>query len=136
VTVPIVVVLAAAKTSTGAPWVICAASVSEPPKDGTIFTPGCACSKFVANVVKVACNDDAANTTTVPDRLAGAGAAELAGALLAGALLGAVFFDELQPARLDATTTVVTRAVVTRDAWRFIDSPRSGKGRRLTDVRD
>src|ERR1019366_5433507 len=85
VTVPIVVVLAAAKTSTGAPCVIWAASVSEPPYDGTIFTPGCACSKFVANVVNVAFSDEAANTTTVPDRAAEAGAA------------AEILFDELHP---------------------------------------
>ena len=66
-TVPIVVVLAAAKTSTGAPWVIWAASVSDPPYDGTTFTPGFACSKFFASVVNAAFSDEAANTTTVPD---------------------------------------------------------------------
>ena len=36
----------------------------------------------------------------------------------------AAFFDELQPARPSATTTAVT---TTADAWRFIDSPRSGR---------
>jgi hypothetical protein len=102
----------------------------------------------------VAFSDDAANTTTVPEMLgvATAAGAELAGALLDGALLegallegalleragaaddgaDAAFFDELQPARPSATTTAVTR---TADAWRFIDSPRSGWGRRLTGVR-
>jgi hypothetical protein len=118
-------------------------------------------------VVKVAFNDDAANTTTVPDRLAEAGAGDTGAevvdaagaaddtaddaaaldaaadvaAVLAAATTGelaaddvdaAVFFDELQPARASATTTVVTR---TAGAWRFIDSPRSGRGRRLIGVR-
>ena len=66
VTVAIVAALAAAKTSTGEPATICAANVSEPPNDGTIFTPGCAVSKLSANEVKVFFSDAAAKTTTVP----------------------------------------------------------------------
>jgi hypothetical protein len=93
--------------------------------------------------VNVAISDDAANTTTVPEMLgvATAAGAELAGAELTGAALlegaddgvdaaddgaDAAFFEELQPARPSATTTVVTR---TADAWRFIDSP-ANRGRR------
>jgi hypothetical protein len=116
----------------------------------------------VANVVKVAISEDAENTTTVPEMLGvpTAAGAELAGALLDGACAAddvaalaaavdaagvvtgaadegedAAFFEELHPARPSATTTVVTRTVVTRDAWRFIDSPKRVWGRRLLGVR-
>jgi hypothetical protein len=112
----------------------------------------------VAKVVKVAFNDEAAKTTTVPEMLgvSTAAGAELAGALLgapAGALLeaaagaedvlvlgaaaaedgdDAAFFEELHPARPSATTTVVT---TTAAAVRFMNSPRRVKGRRLIGVR-
>jgi hypothetical protein len=118
----------------------------------------------VANVVNVAISDEAANTTTVPDTLGVAiAAAELAGAALLGAAgaaddvvaLGAdtdegaaaaevaaaddgddeAFLEELHPARPSATTTVVTMTVVTMDAFRFMNSPRRVKGRRLIGVR-
>jgi hypothetical protein len=111
--------------------------------------------------VNVAISDEAANTTTVPDKLAEAAAALLAGAGAAlldvpaatddGAALGladagaetagvgaaddvagAAFFEELHAVRPKATTTVVTR---TADAWRFIDSPKCAWGRRLLGVR-
>jgi hypothetical protein len=109
--------------------------------------------------VNVAISDEAAKTTTVPERLAEAGAADDAGAALLdapaatddGAALGladdgaaaadvaaaddgddAAFVEELHPARPNATTTVVTTTV---DAWRFIDSPRRVRGRQLFGVR-
>jgi hypothetical protein len=106
--------------------------------------------------VNVAISDDAANTTTVPEMLGAIGPAELAGAALlegAGAAddvpaLGvaddtsavadvedadaAAFFDELHPARPSATTTAVTMPA---DAFRFMNSPRRVKGRRLIGVR-
>jgi hypothetical protein len=63
----------------------------------------------VAKVVNVAFSDEAANTTTVPDRASEAGAAAEA------------FFEELHAEGPSATTTAVTR---TADGWRFIDSPK------------
>ena len=66
VTVAIVLVLAAAKTSTGAPPVIWAASASEPAKLRVTLVPGWAASNWVASVVKVSLSEEAAETTTVP----------------------------------------------------------------------
>jgi hypothetical protein len=117
----------------------------------------------VAKLVKVAISEDAAKTTTVPEMLgvSTAAGAELAGALLeaaAGAedvpVLGATadadvagvevaagaaddgddaaFFEELHPARPRATMTVLT---TTAAAFRFMNSPRRVKGRRLIGVR-
>jgi hypothetical protein len=101
---------------------------------------------LVINVVKVACRDDAANTTTLPDNAALelAAGAELAGADVVAAGVEAaadvtaaevaagpddveaVFFDELHALRLKATATV---AITTADG-RFIDSP-ANRGRRV-----
>ena len=63
-----VLLLAAANTSTGAPCLICAASESEPPKLNTTRTPGRAVSNFLASSVNVGFSDAAAKTTMSPVR--------------------------------------------------------------------
>jgi hypothetical protein len=159
-----VVVLAAAKTSTGAPCAIWAARVSEPPNDGTTFTPGWSCWKFAARVVNVAARDDAANTTTVPEMLGAIGPAELAGAALldaAGAaedvsggaddaaVLGAAAAADVPELAGDdgadaaffeelhpaRPSATTTVVTMTADACRFMNSPKRVKGRRLFGVR-
>src|SRR5215207_1369795 len=63
-----VVWLAEANTSAGAPWLICWASADEAPKLGVTVTPGWAPSNCLASVVNDSCSDAAAKTVTVPVR--------------------------------------------------------------------
>src|SRR5215467_7889000 len=62
-----VLVLAAANTSAGAPPVMLAASVSLPPKLKTTFVPGCCVWNSLPSAWNVSVSDAAANTVTVPD---------------------------------------------------------------------
>ena len=68
--------LADAKTSAGAPWLICWASADEAPKFGVTVTPGWAASNCFVRVVNDSCSEAAANTLTVPVRAAVEVAAE------------------------------------------------------------
>jgi hypothetical protein len=56
-----------AKTSTGAPLVICSASAELAPNESLIVVPGWADSNCLASVVKAPVNDDAASTVTDPE---------------------------------------------------------------------
>src|SRR4051812_48492621 len=60
------VVLADAKTSAGAPWLICWASPELGPKLNTTLPRGCAASNFLPSVVTASVSDDAADTLRVP----------------------------------------------------------------------
>ena len=59
--------LAEAKTSAGAPWLICWANAEDAPKFGVTVTPGCAASNC-SSVVNDSCSEAAAKTFTVPVR--------------------------------------------------------------------
>ena len=59
--------LAAAKTSAGAPLVMLAARVSLPPKLKVTFVPGWAVSNSLPSVVKLSLSEAAAKTATSPD---------------------------------------------------------------------
>jgi hypothetical protein len=69
VTIFIVIGLAAANTSAGAPPVMLAARESLPPKLKVTFVPGCSFSNSLPSSVNVSFSEAAANTVTVPDRL-------------------------------------------------------------------
>src|SRR5690349_12241996 len=58
---------AEAKTSAGAPSLICLASAELPAKLKVTFVPGCAASKSLPSWVNVPVSDAAANTVMVPD---------------------------------------------------------------------
>jgi hypothetical protein len=64
-TVSIVVVLADAKMSTGAPAMICSASALLPPKLKVTVTPGCDSSKTRPSAVNVPVSDEAAEIVSV-----------------------------------------------------------------------
>ena len=59
-------VSAEAKTSAGAPWVICVTRSAEPAKLRVTSVPGLAASNFPAMSVKAVLSDAAAKTVTVP----------------------------------------------------------------------
>lgn len=67
VTIFIVLGLAEANTSAGAPPVMLAARESLPPKLKVTFVPGWAFSNSLPRVVKLSLSEAAANTVTVPD---------------------------------------------------------------------
>src|SRR5262245_5395979 len=64
-----VVVEAAANTSTGAPCTICAASVSLPPYENLMVVPGCAVWNICPSWLNVPVSEAAASTVMVPLRL-------------------------------------------------------------------
>lgn len=68
-TIFIVLGLAEANTSAGAPPVMLAASESLPPKEKVTFVPGCSFSNFLPSVVKLSFSEAAANTVTSPESL-------------------------------------------------------------------
>src|SRR6478752_1399651 len=60
-------VSAEAKTSAGAPWVICVARSEDPAKFSVILVPGFLASKSLAILVKVAFSEAAAKTVAAPE---------------------------------------------------------------------
>src|SRR6476661_8687141 len=96
-------VSAEAKTSAGAPWLICVTRSEDPAKFSVILVPGFFASKSLASLVKVALREAAAKTVMVPEGL---------GTSLAEPLAAGPGVPEAQPARL------MTRAPATSTAAR------------------
>ena len=88
------VVEAEAKTSAGAPWVICVASAELASKVNFTVVPGCAASNCVPSVVNAPVSDAAASTLIAPDNPADDG--ELGGVRL------------LEPEPLDEQAAIVS----------------------------
>ena len=103
-------VLADAKTSAGAPWLICSASAELASKLKSTLAPLCAASNCLPNVVKASVSDDAAKTLIVP--------------VMAVDEAGLPPDEPPHPATASVTVTAAAAAAVWRAAVDFI-YPRS-----------
>ena len=104
VTVAIVVGLAAANTSAGAPWVIWVASAELPAKLNRMSRPGLAVFSWSPSFPNTPVRDDAANTVSVPVSFAG----ELDD-------VGAAAPDPAEPPQPVSATSAAARRTTARD---------------------